>query len=367
MKILFWTELFLPHIGGIEVFGAQLIKALFKLGHKVDVITSHSGADLPDVTEAQGIRIHRFHFQKVLFQRNIKEIKQISKKVVRLKKHFKPDLIHINTIQPSLFFFYHTRNHYPSPSLMTLHQPLVNSMGKSSLVNNTLSSADWVTAVSDNLLSKARLYNPEIKFKSSVIPNSLEFPQREISPVSFKNQTILCLGRLIKDKGFDLAIEALKKVMKYFPGLKLVISGDGPERKDLEKKSSQMGLLDSVHFTGWIDPDKVPEVMNKASIVMVPSRWEEPFGLVALQAAQMGRPVVASNTGGLPEIVKDKETGLLFERENVNDLAEKILFLIRNPKKSVEMGKKAKKRAESHFNMRVTSKKYDLLYKRLIH
>lgn len=367
MKILFWTELFLPHIGGIEVFGAQLIKALFKLGNKVDVVASHSGAHLPDVTETQGIRIHRFHFQKALFQRNIKEIKQITEKIVRLKKNFEPDLIHINTIQPSLFFFYHTRTRYLSPSLITLHQPLVNSTGKNSLVYHTLSSADWITAVSNNLLSKVRCYAPDIEFKSSVIHNSLECPQREPSPVSFKNPAILCIGRLIKDKGFDLAIEALKKVNKHSPGVKLVISGDGPERKNLEKKAFQMGLLDAVHFTGWIDPNKVPDVMNKASIVVVPSRWEEPFGLVALQAAQMQRPVVASKTGGLPEIVTDKKTGLLFERENVNDLAEKILFLIRNPKKSAEMGKKAKKRAESHFNMEVISKKYDSLYKRLSH
>jgi glycosyltransferase involved in cell wall biosynthesis len=64
MKILFWTELFFPHIGGIEVFGAQFIKALLRAGYTAEVVTSHSGARLPDITENEGIRIHRFPFQK---------------------------------------------------------------------------------------------------------------------------------------------------------------------------------------------------------------------------------------------------------------------------------------------------------------
>jgi glycogen(starch) synthase len=208
---------------------------------------------------------------------------------------------------------------------------------------------------------------PEIELKSSVIHNGLECPPVEPSCLSFKNPTLLCLGRLIKDKGFDLAIKALKNIINQFPEARLMISGDGPERKNLENQVSEKGLWDSVHFTGWISPDKVPELINKALMVVVPSRWEEPFGLVALQAAQLGRPVVASKTGGIPEVVLDKETGLLFEKENVKDLVEKIMFLIQNPKKSIEMGKAAKKRAQTDFSIESVSKKYESLYKRLNH
>lgn len=365
MKVLFWTELFFPHIGGVEIFSAQLIKDLFKAKHKVKVITSHSGASLPDVSEKNGIKIHRFHFQKALAHRDIKKIKQISAKVIRLKKQFRPDLVHINTIQPSLFFFYHTRTFYPSPSLITLHQPPVSSSGNGSLLQSTLSTADWITAVSDNLLSRVKLYVPEIGFKSSVIYNGLESPDIEPSPLSFQPPTLLCVGRLIKDKGFDLVLTALRKVIRYFPDSRLIISGDGTQRKKLEEKALNLGLLDFVRFTGWIPPDEVPEIMNRASMVVVPSRWEEPFCLVALQAAQMERPVVAARTGGIPEIVQDKKTGLLFGKENVKDLTEKILFLIQNPNRAVDMGKTAKKRAETDFSIRRISRQYDSLYNRL--
>ena len=105
--------------------------------------------------------------------------------------------------------------------------------------------------------------------------------------------------------------------------------------------------------------------MNKATLIVVPSRWEEPFCLVALQAAQMGRPVVASKTGGIPETVLDKKTGLLFEKENIRDMEEKILFLIQNPPASLRMGKTAKKRAETEFSMGRVVKQYDSLFKKL--
>jgi glycogen(starch) synthase len=367
MKILFWTELFSPHIGGIEVFSAQFIKVLLSLEYRVEVVTSHSGARLPDISEKEGIRIHRFPFQKALIRRDIKEIKQISAKVIRMKKHFRPDIIHINTIQPSLFFFYHTRASFPAPFILTLHQPPVDPSTNSSLLHNTMSSANWITTVSHNLLSKARYYAPGIELKSSVIHNGLEWPPIKPSRLSFKNPTLLCIGRLIKDKGFDLAIDALKNVLKYYPGANLIIAGDGPERRYLEEKTLNLGLSNTVRFTGWVPPEEVPGLMNKASIVVVPSRWEEPFCLVALQAAQMARPVVASKTGGIPETVLDKETGLLFEKENIKDLEEKILFLIQNPHVSLKMGKTAKKRAEADFNMERVVKEYDSLYKRLCH
>jgi len=365
IKILFWTELFFPHIGGIEVFGAQFIKALLRSGYTVEVVTSHSGARLPDITEKEGIRIHRFPFQKTLAQRDMKEIKQISAKVIRLNKHFRPDIIHVNTIQPSLFFFYHTRSSYPASFVLTLHQPPLSSSGNSSLLHNTMSSADWITTVSHNLLSEARRYAPGIESKSSVIQNGLECPHTKPSRLSFKNPTILCIGRLIKDKGFDIAIGAFQSILKSLPEANLIIAGDGPERKYLEEKTSCLGLSRAVCITGWIPPEEVPELMNKATLVVVPSRWEEPFCLVALQAAQMGRPVVASKTGGIPETVLDKKTGLLFEKENIKDLEEKILFLIQNPHAALRMGKTAKKRADTEFSMGRVVKQYDSLFKKL--
>ena len=274
MNILFWTELFFPHIGGIEVFGAQLIKALSRLGHKIKVVASHSGIRLPDISEHEGIEIHRFHFQRALVRKNLQEIKRISEKIIRFKIEFRPDVVHINTIQPSLFFFYHTRNYHPAPTLFTLHQPPSESSGRNSLFHNTAFCSDWITAVSKNLLSKAVYYVPEIECKSSVLYNGLESPPAPPSLPDFKHPTVLCMGRLIRDKGFDLALASLKDVISYIPRANLIIAGDGPQRKELEESAERHGIRHAVRFTGWVSPDEVYEVIDKASLLAAPSRWE---------------------------------------------------------------------------------------------
>ncbi len=96
----------------------------------------------------------------------------------------------------------------------------------------------------------------------------------------------------------------------------------------------------------------------------MPSRFE-PFGLVALQAAQMGRPVIASRVGGLPEVVVDGETGLLVDPENVPLLAQAIESLLAQPDRSVEMGAQARAHAERNFSWDRFVGHYEMLYKRL--
>ena len=90
----------------------------------------------------------------------------------------------------------------------------------------------------------------------------------------------------------------------------MVIAGNGTDRAQLERQAAELGLREVVDFIGWVAPDKVPELINSATIVLMPSRWE---GLpsVALQASMMARPVLATSVGGLPEVVVHGETGLL--------------------------------------------------------
>jgi glycogen(starch) synthase len=120
-----------------------------------------------------------------------------------------------------------------------------------------------------------------------------------------------------------------------------------------------------VEFTGWVSPDKVPELINTSTIVVMPSRWKEPFGLVALQAAQMARPIVATRIGGLPEVVLHQETGLLVDKENSRQLAEAITFLLEHPEVAEQMGRAARMRAKSVFDLERCVDAYDTLYKKL--
>jgi glycogen(starch) synthase len=176
----------------------------------------------------------------------------------------------------------------------------------------------------------------------------------------------LCLGRLAREKGFDLALTALPSIASRFPGLNLVISGDGPERENLQRQAVDLGVDKLVKFTGWISPGAVPEVINTATAVLMPSRWEEPFGLVALEAALMARPIVAAKVGAIPEIVLHEQTGLLVEPENAGALANAVARLLEDPPTAERMGRRARRRALANFSFERHVDAYEAVYRSVV-
>jgi len=152
-------------------------------------------------------------------------------------------------------------------------------------------------------------------------------------------------------------------VRARLPTARLIIAGDGELRGDLERRAAALGVADAVELTGWVQPCDVPALLNRASVVVVPSRCE-PFGLVALEAGQMARPVVAFRVGGLPEIVADGRTGLLVDEGNSAALAAAILRLLLNPGEAAEMGRRARERAKTFSAVRYADA-FVALYRRL--
>lgn len=344
----------------------QLTTALQKRGYELIVVTSRGHLDPPDEAQYKGIPVYRFPFQAVLLRRDLNELKAIRQQVTRLKQTFKPDLIHINSGQPSIFFHEHTEAAHLASTLVTIHSPLTHVSGHNTLLGRVLLSAHWVTTVSAAILTDIRQLVPEITPCSSIIYNGLAMPSLQPAPLSFGAPRLLCLGRVVADKGFDLALAAFASLIDRFPHARLVIAGDGPARPDLERQAAELGLIDAVEFTGWVIPEKVPELINTATLVIMPSRWREPFGLVALQAAQMARPTVAARVGGLPEIVVHQQTGLLVEKENSTALAESIAFLLEHPGVATQMGLAARKRAQKAFGLERFVDAYDALYQKLV-
>ena len=123
---------------------------------------------------------------------------------------------------------------------------------------------------------------------------------------------------------------------------------------------------DAVDFRGWVQPQDVPALLNQATLLLVPSRWQEPFGLVALEGMRMARPIVATRVGGLPEIVIPGETGLLVEREDDAGMAEAMLHLLARPTLAVDMGSAGRARARSVFSFTGMVDAYEALYRQLV-
>ncbi len=364
MRILYWTQLFRPYIGGVEVLSNKLLPAMKKLGYEFCIVTSHGSLKLPDIDEFDSMPVHRFKFQSSLENKDMDEIFCNIKRLKNLKEEFKPDLVHINFTDPSIFFHFKTMS--KEKTLVTFHLSVENnSYKKGSLLQQTLEISDWITTPSEAIKDELIELNPTIKKYCSVINLGLDEPEVKPSAISFLSPALLCFGRIVNEKGFDLAIEAVSIISKKYPGIKLIIAGDGPAKKDLIQLTEKLEIQKNIDFLGWVNPDEIPSIINKSSIVIVPSRWKEAFGLVALQAMQLGRPVIAANTGGLPEIIEDNSNGILVEKENPEAIAKAVIFLIENKEHAEYLGSRGRETAQTKFTWNQNLDAYNKLYKYL--
>ena len=365
MRILFWTELFWPYIGGAEVFAAKLLLALRERGHEFIVVTRQDDPSLPETSSFNGIPVYRFPFYATLLAGNIDQLIKIRRQVIELKRAFAPVLAHINSFGPSVLFHLGTANAHPAPLLFTLHgDQYPPPVGRDTLLEQALRAADWVTVPSVATVEYTRHLVPGFVPRVSVIYNGVEVPSLRPEPLPIAAPRLLCLGRLFAEKGVDLLLTALASIVDRCPQARLVIAGDGPERSALEQQAAELGLGHRVEFTGWIAPAAVPALINTATLVVMPSR-REALPLVALEAASMARPVVATRVGGLPEVVAHEQTGLLVAPEDSDALAEAIAFLLEHPETARRMGQAARRRAEEVFSWTRCVDAYETLYRRL--
>jgi glycogen(starch) synthase len=365
VRILFLTENFWPYIGGVEVFSAKLLPALCQRGHELRVVTTHYYLDLPDEQQYQGIPIYRFHLLSALADNNIDQLLKTAQQITKLKRNFQPHLVHVHSVGLNALLQLQTAKVHPAPVLVTLQQLLRNEgIEPDTMQGRIVRSADWVTCCSEALLADTRQRIPEITPRSSVICNARDLPSLSSEPLPTDEPRLLCLGRLTIQKGFDLAVQALKVMIDRFPNVRLIIAGDGPERNQLEQQVADLGLKEVVDFVGWVAPDKVPALLNTATVVVMPSRWEG-LPLVALEASLMARPIVASRVEGLTEVVVHQQTGLLVEKGDSRGLAEALAFLLDHPEVATAMGQTARRRVQEVFSFERCVDAYDTLYRRL--
>jgi glycogen(starch) synthase len=347
VKILYWTGLFPPNIGGLETFSLELLHGLQRRGHEVMVVSLRLSAELPEFSTYQGIPVHRFDFMHVLSSRELPRISGLLERVRTLKRTFAPDLIHVNDSGVGLFFQLNTP--YPCPTVCTLHGPFPSDAQEHPLRVRLLQEASRIVTVSQAVYDAMRDFE-EIMSHTSVLLNGLSLPTLAPAPLPTDSTHFLCTGRLVAEKGFDLALEAFAALLPDFPALRLSIAGDGKCRPELEALAQRLGIEQSVRFMGWVARDEIPALINTATAVVIPSRWEEPFGLVALESAQMARPAIVTRVGGLPEIVLDGETGWVIQPANSAALAQAMRAVLDNPDESARRGAAARQRAAREFS-----------------
>lgn len=366
MKVLFWSPAFWPELGGVQLFAAQLIRALRERGYQFCVVTRTYAPSMPVEDSFEGVPVYRFPFRDALSSGRVEDVIAVRRRVGDLKASFTPDLVHLNDAGPDVFFHLVTTAKQRVPMLLTLHGLAPDrTRGHGSMRARVMRAADAITCCSQAVLDEARLLVPEISARSSVITNARKAPDVAPLPPPLDEAKLLLLGRLSATKGVDVALEAFARLVPRFGlRLRLAIAGDGPERAALVDQAATLGVSGQVDFLGWTAPEAISDLINTSTIVLLPSR-SEGFPLAALDAALMARPVVATTVGGLPEVVQNGVTGILVPPEDSIALAVAIERLLNEPETARDLGAAAREHVVTNFSFEDHVRAFAAQYRKL--
>ena len=323
MRVLLISSSYPPVLGGLQTVTHQLAKGLIREEHDVQVVTNHYPRSLSQKEILEKVLVRRYLFLKPslgflrerrpdLFLASFWYYPVTMLKLNRLVRWFQPQVVNLHYPLSQISFVLALKARYRFRLVVSLHGdeilPSIREGRDNQPLRSILRQADSVTACSNWLLSQAADWEPSIQTKGVAIHNGIT-PERfkEQRSYSHARPYILAYGRLSYQKGFDLLLEAFSKSITQFPGLDLILAGDGEEEDSLKAQSQRLGLDERVHFFGRAAPHEVVQLLNGCSLLVVPSRWE-PFGIVALEGMAAAKPILATEVGGVPELLAQADT-----------------------------------------------------------
>jgi glycogen synthase len=316
MKILFSSYLFHPSVGGIESVSKILAEKFGAAGNEVHVITQSPGEEIAGAN----YRLTR--------RRSIVDLI----KLLRWCDLFFQNNVSLRSLIPALLL---------RKKILVVHQTwLLDTRGQMTW-NNRLKRA-LLPRVTNVAISKA--IADQISGHSFVIGNPYDDATFRLLPNVTRDKTLIFVGRLVSDKGVDLLLEAMKLLQddNLLPDLTIV--GGGPEEQNLQQIATDLALGRQVTFVGQKSGTVLTEILNRHRILVVPSKWAEPFGVVALEGIACGCVVVGSENGGLKEAIGP--CGLTFENGNADALATQLKRLITDPNPQSTLRQNAKEHLE---------------------
>ena len=185
-------------------------------------------------------------------------------------------------------------------------------------------------------------------------------PREELAPFPVESPRLLCVGRLIPIKGHIVLLRAFAMARREVPELELEIAGRGPLEPALRALARELGIAEAVRFLGYVNP--IQGAIERAAIVVVPSMGEG-FGMVALEAMERARPVIAASIGGLSELVSHGETGLLVPPGEAEPFARALVELASDLGRAKRMGDAGRERAMGKFQEHFCTDRTELLYR----
>lgn len=327
MRLVVYSPYFHPRLGGLETVVQVLASEWARIGHQVTVITDTPNAE-PDAFSFHVLRRPGF--------------------LATLAAYRAADAVILANISlwgllPLLFCG--SRR----PLWIATHHIWYENPGHPVRPLDRLKKV--LARFADSNISVSHAVDKFLNLQGSVIPNPYDRSLFRRLPEIVKDRELVFLGRLVSDKGCDLLLDAIALLREQEVSLSLSIIGSGPEKCALEAQVQHLHLDAQVRFEGNQSGEDLVRLLNQHRILVVPSRWNEPFGIVALEGIACGCIVVGSNGGGLPEAIG--QCGRTFANGDVNALAANLLLAINHPSNKATISESANNHLAVHTPERI--------------
>jgi len=386
MKVGTLTWEFPPRVvGGIARHCEGLAKALVQQNHDVHLFTLDFPGS-PDYEEMDGVKVYRastelghpnFLTWVLMFNHFL------SKRMADVTKLVDFDVMHVHDWLAA-FSGISFKHYMKKPMVLTVHSTEVGrAQGLHSPDSFSINGIEWWSIYeADRVIVCSQSMKTEIcdhfnlpQNKVDVIPNAIDATKYQTSAdrgavrqrygVGYGEKLILCVGRLVPQKGVEYFIRAIPTIAKRYPEAKFIIVGEGWSRDILEAEASASGHGRKIRFTGFAPDQEVIDLMTGADVLVVPSIYE-PFGIVALEGMATGVPVVASKVGGLAEVIDHDRTGLFVYPRSPESIAWAIDRILSDPDHAKWLTENAKEKLHKAYSWEAVAMKTVEVYRKVV-
>jgi glycosyltransferase involved in cell wall biosynthesis len=380
--------------GGAEVIVLALRDALRARGHDVRWFTSSAGADVRELHADTTCFGTKSSFRTAVQCLNVPAARRLRE----VLHSFRPDVIHVNLYLtqlspwilrefgdiPAIYYAQWYRAICPLgtrrlPSGETCQQRAGTACLRSGCLPPWDGPLMWlqlqldtawgnrftkVTAISQAVARRLRQFGaPHLANSTVIYPGT---PVVSARTEMAAEPLVLAAGRFVPEKGFDILIRAFAAIAGKLPEARLILLGDGPLRNSLQRLTDQLGVHDRVEFPGHRSHDETMQWIRSAWVTCVPSLWEEPLGMISVEAQMRGVAVLASAAGGLVETLADGETGLLVPPGDVGALSEALDTLLGDRERTWKWGQQGHSRARELFGLDLAAARFEAFYEQTI-
>lgn len=364
MKIVHVAEWNAESGGGFTA-ASNLVKSLLKINKELEIhIVSFS--DKNAVVTENGYTLHLIKLELFPTSQYWHLPKILNAKILEIN----PDLIHSHFTYPPYSFItqlkipviitvhglnsVRVKGSYPKSDYLNLRFILYPYFEKKALQRaaKIINVSHWTKEKSDSIIGE--------NSKTVYIPNGLVYEKyHNIKSKDINHPSLFFAGRLVRLKNVDILIKALSIVKETNPDVHLYIAGSGPQDQKLRYLSIKLNLNNNITFLNFISEDEMLKMYASADIFVLPSKFEN-CPMVLLEALAVGTPIVASNVGGIPQILDNGKYGILTKPGDIEDLAQKIIALIKNNSLRNELRENGKQRVKEYSWDDIASKTIEL-------